>query len=150
MSPADLPLRDRVRNAVALPAFRQAKQLCFRHLDEGKHLLAFGDQGLITKAANFEATPKADPFEAVKPAADAQAITQPGTAPIVNFGAHNHRIAPRLCHFHELQPELLSEKSAGSFDEAQVSNIVDDTTAIGIEEHYLHLHFDSRRLGIHC
>src|SRR5689334_20148807 len=89
MSLADLALRDRVRQAVTLPAFRQPKQFRFWHLNDREHLAAFGDQHVIRNAANLERAPETDAIEPVEPAPNAQTIPELGRAPIIDFGAND-------------------------------------------------------------
>ena len=47
----------------------------------------------------------------------------------------------------DLLAELLSQESAGDLDEAQISDVMDDTTAVGIEKHHLHFSANAGRAG---
>ena len=50
-------------------------------------------------------------------------------------------------HFREGETEFFSEKRTGDLDETQISDVRDDTSAIGIEEHHLYLCSNARSNG---
>jgi len=52
-----------------------------------------------------------------------------------------------LGHLREGETELFGKKGTRDFDETQISDVRDDASAIGIEEHHLHLCANARRNG---
>src|SRR5436190_2085103 len=68
---------------ITVPIFRHAQQFCVRHLDNGKHLAAFRDEGFIRMPDNFECAPEPDAFETIEPAFDRELIAELRRAPII-------------------------------------------------------------------
>ena len=144
-------VRDCVRGSIYcgltifFPVFRQAEQFCRWHFDEGNHLAALGDQRIIIRPHNAERAPKSQALQLIEPAFDYEPIAKFGGASIINFCADDHGIFFVFGHLREAEAELLGQKRAGRLDEAQISNIRHDASAIGIEEHHPHFRANARR-----
>ena len=81
----------------------------------------------------------------IEPAFDHELIAKFGSAAIVDLSAYDHGISLVLVHPRETETEFFSEQGPRDLDEAQIGNIGDNASAIGIEEHHLHFRADARR-----
>jgi hypothetical protein len=66
---------------------------------------------------------------------------------IINLRSYDYRIPVVLGHFCERKAEFFGKKRTRDLDETQISDVRDDTSAIGIEKHHLQLCADARRNG---
>jgi len=134
---------------VFFPALRQPEQFSRWHLHQRDGLPALGDQDIIFRASDPERAPKSRPLEAVKPTLDYQSIPKLGCAAIIDLRVNDNRIPLRFRHFRQGQTEFFGEQRAGDFDEAQIDDVGDDSTAIGVEKHHLQLSANARHGGGH-
>ena len=121
---------------------RQAEKFSCGHFDQCEHLAAFGDQRMVIFTNNTEGAPKSRPLDLVEPAFHYQVVRQFCGAPVIDFCSHDYRILLGLGHLREVQAEFFSQSSPGHLDKAQVSDIGNDSTAIGIEKHHLYFNAD--------
>jgi len=132
---------------VRFPMLRQTQQFSRRHLDQREHLAALGDQGVVLRTRNVECAPEPRAFYAIQPAFDHKPVTEFRRPSVVNLGADHDRICLLLRHLHELEPEFLSKVCARDLDEAQIGDIGYDTSAVGVEKHYLDVCMNTGRHG---
>ena len=135
----------RIRKTITIPIIRHPKQLRFRHLNDCEHLAAIRNQGAVEWPHNPEGAPKPHSFEALKPPFHDELVSQFRRAAVINFCPDNHRIFLRVRHLGEAEPKLFGEEGARYLDETQISDIVNDGRAIGIEKHHLKFGSNPRR-----
>jgi len=87
-------------------------------------------------------------FAEIEAAFHHEPIAEFRCAPVIDFGPDHHRIFLGLGHLREAEAELFGEKGARNFDEAQVSDVMDDRGAIGIEKHHLQFGANERRIFV--
>jgi hypothetical protein len=130
--------------AVFFPVIRQPQEFAFGHLNQRKHLAAVSDVQLVQGPRNPKRAPETDAFHAIEPSVDHQSITERGWAAVINFGPDYDRVALISRHFDQAKPKLLGQQSPRDLNEAEVSDIVDYATTIGIEEHHLRFGLNTR------
>ena len=87
----------------------------------------------------MERAPEPRAFYAIQPPLNHKSVAELRRLSVVNLGADDDRVRLLLRHLHELKPKLLSKVCARDLDEAQIGNIRYNTSAIGVEKHYLHV-----------
>src|SRR5207249_2517723 len=114
---------------------------------ECKHLKALGDQHVICWTCDLESTPEPHALHPVQPTFNHELISKFGRSAIINLCSHDYRIPMVLGHLSKRKTEFFGEKRARDLDETQIGDIRNDTSAIGIEKHHLHLCANARSNG---
>jgi len=118
------------------PSGGQTQGFALGHLDQCK-ALAGRDQGeAVGFSDDFKGTPEAGAGDRVEATADEQPIAELGRALVVNLGAGEHREFGRLGHAAQVKAHEGGEAGAAGFDHAQIGEVMDDATAIGIKKHH--------------
>jgi len=112
-------------------------------------LAAIRDSRVVIRPNDTEIAPEPDPIDSIEPAFDQQSIAQGGWPAVIDLGPDYNGIPVRLRHLAQSESELLRQKRSRDFNKPQVGDIVDDTTAIGVEEHHLHFRLDAKTVYLH-
>lgn len=106
------------------------------HLDAGEGLATGNERFFISLAAHGEADPEAGTLEFFQGAVNDQFVAEFSGEAVVDLCADDHREKLGFCHGGEVHTHVGSEMGSAGFDHPKVSDVVDDTTAVGIKEHY--------------
>jgi hypothetical protein len=96
---------------------------------------------------NLESAPEPHALHPIQPAFDHKLISESSGAAVINLRSYDYWIPMVLGHFGEREAEGLGETGTRDFDETQISDVRDDTSTIGVEEHHLHLRANTRWNG---
>lgn len=117
------------------PVGGEADGFALGHLDEGERLATSDEELRVGGVADFEGAPEAGAFDFFEVAVDDEFVGEFGGFAVIDFGADDDRVELGLRHFTERHAEFGGEAGAGGFDHAEVSDVVDDAAAVGVEEH---------------
>ena len=117
------------------------------HLDEGKHLAALDDEGVIAAAADIEGAPEAHALDGLEAAMGDEDIAEGGGFAVIDLRADDDGVLAAGGHGAEAHADLLGEEGAGDLDDAEVGEVVDDGGAVRVEEHDLGFGLNGR--GFH-
>ncbi len=67
------------------PIGREAHGAAGGHLDEGEHLAALDDEGVVAGAANLEGAPKAHPLDGLDATVDDEEVAEAGRLAVVDL-----------------------------------------------------------------
>ncbi|MDB6174871.1 MAG: hypothetical protein JWL59_4182 [Chthoniobacteraceae bacterium] len=119
------------------PACRQPQRLHFGHLKHRQHLAGSDKERVIGGTADLKRTPEAAAFDTFKAAFNQKFVAKLGGALVIDLSTDKDRIDSVSGHVSEAHPELLGEMGARHLDKTQISEVMHDGGAIGIEEHDL-------------
>lgn len=127
-----LPSIRRLRN----PFGGQPDRFSLGHLDEGKALPRGDKEGIIAFPADFEGAPEPGALEAVEPTMDQQSVTEGGGTFVVDLGPDDDGVKLGIRHSLEIHTHEPGEAGPAGFDHAQIRQIVNHTSDVGVEEHH--------------
>ncbi len=142
----DIRLWDNARSCRSdiFASLRQTQQFRGWHLEERERLTALRNQLVVLRSCDPKSAPEPDTFHLIEPALNYQPISEFRRAAIINLRAYHHGISLLFSHFCQTEAEFLGQMCARDLDEAQIRDVRNHASAVGIEKHHLHVRADSR------
>ena len=128
------PRTSRVRHR-PIPLLRKSNRLTLRHLDKGQGLSGGYEEFIVALPPHFELTPEPRPLELGEFAVDDEGIAELGRTAVVDLGAGDDGEQLRFRHRFQVHAHDGGKLGAAGLDHPQVGDVVDHTTAVGIEKH---------------
>lgn len=126
------------------PLGGNTQRLTGRHRDEGERLAGGDQRDAVGLADHFESAPETGASEFIEAAPDGDPVAEARRAFVINLGAGDDRENLGLGHRQKVHSHESGKACAASFDHPQVSEIMDDSAAVGIEKHDFFAGFKGR------
>jgi hypothetical protein len=128
-------IRSFVYQSALFPPFRRdASRSSGRHTDKGKFLVSFDKQSPIGGSSHLEIAPEGRFFHSTNPAFGLNGISHDSGTDVINLMPDNDGkslFLPQVTVIHTKAPQL----GPAFFDHAQVGEIVNDPSTVGIVKH---------------
>lgn len=86
--------------------------------------------------------PEAGALDGFDSAVDGYVVAEFSRPLVIDFGSEDDGEESGFRHFSQGESEFCGEFGSGRLDPAQIGDIVDDASAVGVEEHYFFVGFD--------